>query len=88
MNIKRRWFQIHLSTAIVLMLVAGGLLGTTVMSRGWPLRFNLELRGDSTFFQTVNLLPNLAFLLFDAGIPIALGITFYVWLRRREARKP
>ena len=27
---KRRWFQIHLSTAIVLMFVAGGLLGANL----------------------------------------------------------
>ena len=47
---KRRWFQIHLSTAIVMMFVAGGLLwinmgwernfllaaGHPVATHGWP----------------------------------------------------
>jgi len=30
---KRRWFQIHLSTAVVLMFVAGGLLWANMMPR-------------------------------------------------------
>lgn len=32
---KRRWFQIHLSTAMVLMLCAGGLLWLNVRTNGW-----------------------------------------------------
>lgn len=46
---KRRWFQIHLSTAIMLMFVAGGLVGVGVW--GWKqykLRITPELeRMDS-----------------------------------------
>ena len=43
---KRRWFQIHLSTAIVLMFVAGGLVwlnvrqhtvNFSVIEYGWPM---------------------------------------------------
>ena len=33
---KRRWFQIHLSTAIVLMFVAGGFIGVNLQDREYP----------------------------------------------------
>src|SRR5947208_189659 len=46
MSDKRRvWFQIHLSTAIVLMFVGGGLLWLNVQGKfaiGWPLQFYLS----------------------------------------------
>lgn len=38
---RRAWFQLHLSTCVVLMLAAGGLLGLNLQrqraSYGWPL---------------------------------------------------
>ena len=44
---KRRWFQIHLSTAVVMMLVAGALTGANLIERqsgdslvrGWPVAY-------------------------------------------------
>ena len=41
---RRRWFQIHLSTAVILMIESGALIGLNVVPsgggmRGWPETF-------------------------------------------------
>lgn len=42
----RRWFQIHLSTALVMMVVAGGLMGANCMQREYPYgRVSLQYKG-------------------------------------------
>jgi len=53
---RRRWFQVHLSTCVVLMFVAGGVIWanvreqqtieakTEIRERGWPLVFHSERR--------------------------------------------
>ena len=40
---RRAWFQIHLSTAIVLMFVASGIVGVVV----WPTRGNICIVSES-----------------------------------------
>src|SRR6266404_1141238 len=93
---RRPWFQIHLSTAIVLMFVAGGILWLNVtpdwahMSSvyGWPKGFYEERFGNpiaGTRFFLGTLILNII-----AGIIILGYIAFLceAFLRRREARAP
>ncbi len=94
---RRKRFQIHLSTAVVMMFVAGGILWANLRSAplsiyGWPFYevwWDSETIGHRTFpvdngpYFTRMILSNLA---------VALGIIFAVWflcecLIRRSARK-
>jgi hypothetical protein len=66
---KRRWFQFHLSTAILLMVVAGGLMAMSfipkelaeglVLKFGWPWGCVFEVRYglDRAFNWAVDVLP-------------------------------
>ena len=97
---KRRLFQIHLSTAIVMMFVAGGLVRANTAARifaysegkdpwfanGWPITFLEKLEDGSEWRQIF-----WSALYADIAISVLiLGTVAFVCerLTRREARKP
>jgi hypothetical protein len=55
---KRRWFQIHLSTAMVLMLVAAVLIGLNTRARSEPLRLKFDDSGTGTLHSVFFELPH------------------------------
>ena len=100
--LRRPWFQVHLSTAIVLMFVAGGLLwanatpqveysGNTPweITYGWPYIFHGEPGHIVANVPRYTFFSNAAI---DFGITIVLLIASAtvceLLLRRREARAP
>ena len=90
----RRWFQFHLSTAVVLMFVAAGLiwanaertkfsLGEQICYfRGWPYTFDGNIQADviHDFFRWNNVVWNIAIAL------LILGAVAFVceWTARRK----
>jgi hypothetical protein len=96
-NPKRRFWQIHLSTAVVLMFASGIVLmvnsipfdygqlpsGGSALDRGWPIHFHDE--PDYSDIHPV-------FVAFDVGAAATFLAVIYLFceylIRRREARKP
>ena len=78
----RRWFQIHLSTAVVLMVVAGALLGLNISNAGWPIQIE--------YWGSLRNHPQLRGIVLDIclNIEILLGVPALLeyLIRRREAR--
>ena len=74
---KRRFFQIHLSTAIVLMFVAGGLM--------WFDFYVIRIVGGEFKDNMVVRIFDLA--LIDGFCFYCIGVSFEKIIRRREARK-
>lgn len=100
MTEQRRWFQFHLSTAIVVMFVAGGLLwantaekryGEGWTERGWPLSFQFShpVRGNFRRvmlgpFEPIRLLLNIVIAISVCGV-VAFGMESY--LRQQPWRR-
>jgi hypothetical protein len=87
---RRKRFQIHLSTAIVMMVVAGGAFGTTLC--GWPLAVQFDFSShDSTFFQTIRLLIALGSIAINSSIVLITVLPIWFLcerlIRRPSARK-
>jgi hypothetical protein len=97
---RRSWFQIHLSTAIMLMLVAGGLVWANaeptkfysmgdelVFFRGWPYTFQGNINGDviKDYFWPEYMARNVASAVMILGT-VAFACEW--WIRRRSARAP
>jgi hypothetical protein len=88
---KRRWFQIHLSTAVVMMVVAGGWLLATLLMRTY---FRSVLWTDDERISPVSLrssdvLNVWTFALAGLGLMVLLAtlVTLERRIRRREAPK-
>ena len=91
---KRRFWQIHLSTAVLMTLVAGFCLwfnietsidmDTDIISRGWPNTAWLFIDGSSYFFRK-GILVNAFY-----ALSILFNVAFLseYLIRRRESRKP
>ena len=68
---RRRWFQIHLSTAIVLMFAAGGLLGLNIL----PFERGLT-DWDLDKYPLDKILPKESWLFVAQGWPIPFWTAF------------
>ena len=79
---KRSWFQIHLSTAIVLMLLASALLFVNVR-----VFENITEDGKSSLTWS-NITNFTEFLTFQGIALFSICIAVELNSRRREARKP
>jgi hypothetical protein len=97
MFMKRRWFQIHLSTAVVLMFVAGAMIWVNLAWTeaaiagldhhrliGFPFSFYGQ-QGQRKEILIVELFLNLAFW---SGLLTYIAFVCERRIRRREARKP
>jgi hypothetical protein len=98
---KRRFWQLHLSTAIVLMLIVAVGLGLNLYgfvrtsygfpmqrSYGWPLMVavrNLETHETLWFYSSVSALVINTFIIVSFTFNIAFVLEYII--RRREARK-
>jgi hypothetical protein len=88
---NRRWLQVHLSTAVVLTIVAGGLMWANLVMYhegiagccGWPMCYRAEL-----WFGVMWDHGNLAVDIFTAATIITVTAFVCEWrIRRREVRK-
>jgi hypothetical protein len=98
---KRGWFQVHLTTAICLVLLTGVLLGLNLNRRhllifsqaadafGWPLPFVAQKTfmkgGEEWRFHEGNMMIDI--MVWGFLLMFVLGFSEYV-IHRREARKP
>jgi hypothetical protein len=98
---KRRWFQFHLSTALLFMLTFGGILGANVRTShglifpsqigdafGWPFEFTAQVNRGLPHAPWRFLPVNLAA---DVVIWLVLLFLIVIWeliARRRETGKP
>ena len=94
---KRPWFQIHLSTAVVLMVVAGGLVWANVAlksiygiydSYGWPFdAFYARSNRSGGYFgiqiEGLHAGPALGNLIVTLAILTAVAVGCEWWVRRR-----
>ncbi len=81
---RRPWFQLHLSTAIVIFLVAGLLLGVFIRRDcfgEWPFGERPMSRDTWNLNAAIQVTLSLVTLLF-----VAIGCEHHI--RRREARAP
>jgi len=76
---KRAWFQIHLSTAIVLMFVAGVLVWATIAYLHYA---DNMLWYENTFLELI--VSTGVFCIFDLSILVAVGVACEWAIRRRE----
>ena len=87
---RKKRFQIHLSTAVILMIATGEIVWTNVY--GWPLRVEFAFNSrKSTFFNTVRLGIALAHILVNAATVLTFVTPLWFvcewWIRRRASRK-
>ena len=98
---KRRWFQFHLASAVVMLVVAGGMVGQNLKLRyhageqwrpafmGWPCTFAFESAPDNygRFDWQWALFPAVAINFATCmGIVIAAGVSAEAVLRYRNRR--
>ena len=87
---KRHWFQIHLSTAVVLMITAGGgmwanfheYMGNYYPVHGWPIPYDPEIGNFSE--APINIGYLIADILFWLAILTFLAIMCEWRIRRKE----
>jgi hypothetical protein len=98
---SRKWFQIHLSTAIVLMITIGALLGANLAvihgtnsdgaGQEWPIYWwGFPFPAYEEYYPDVSERWTVAFLNMPFNIALVTGIVFFCErrIRRREIKKP
>jgi hypothetical protein len=84
----RKWFQIHLSTAIALMLIAGALIPVCLSLFNSILKTYTYENDAEPFFSWVKPLATvLAFIIFLTTLLLSAVVSEF-FIRRRETRKP